>query len=197
MPDEHASGEHASNHDSPPAGFVRLASAADAGAIAGVQMAAWREAFDGIWSAEIFEALEATDVEMQWARAVISPPGPAFRVLVATEAEVVIGFCAIAPSEDGDAEASEMELVAWEVAPQARGRGNGTRLLTAAVDHARQLGAASLNVWTLATDDGKLGLLRESGFAPDGAHREMGIDDGWADEGPAPILRQVRLVAGI
>ena len=178
-------------------GFVRLASAGDAAAIASVQVTAWHAAFDEIWPAEIFESLAAADVEMQWARAVISPPGPGFRVLVATSDDVVVGYCALAPADDDDAEPAAMELVAWEVLPPARGRGHGTRLLSAAVDHVRQLGGGSLIVWSLASDDARTGLLRACGFAPDGAHREVGLADGWAGAQPAPTLRQVRYWAAV
>ncbi len=176
-------------------GFVRLASAGDAAAIASVQTAAWHAAFDGIWPAEIFESLAAADIEMQWARAVISPPGPGFRVLVATAGDAVVGYSAVAPAGDDDAGPADMELVAWEVAPPARGNGHGTRLLSAAVDHVRQLGGGTLMVWSLATDDARTGLLRACGFAPDGAHREVALADGWGGAQAAPTLRQVRLWA--
>jgi len=178
-------------------GFVRLASAGDAAAIASVQITAWHEAFDDIWPVEIFESLAAADVEMQWARAVISPPGPGFRVLVATQSEDVVGYCAIAPANDDDAEPGDMELLAWEVSPPARRKGHGTRLLTAAVDHARQLGGTCLIVWSVATDDARTGLLRACGFAPDGAHREVALDEGWAGAQQAPTLRQVRYWAAV
>ena len=178
-------------------GFVRLASAGDAAAIAGVQIAAWHEAFDNTWPAEIFESLATADIEMQWARAVISPPGPGFRVLVATAGDVVVGYGALAPADDDDVEPEDMELVAWEVAPPARGHGHGTRLLSAAVDHVRQLGGGSLIVWSLATDDARTSLLRACGFAPDGAHRELALADGWAGAQQAPTLRQVRYWAAV
>lgn len=177
------------------AGFVRDATAADAGDIAAIQLRCWQDAYSDVWPAEVFEALSAQDPEMTWARAVIAPPGPGYRLLVATEREEVVGFAALSPSQDPDAEAGEAELIAWEVLPAHRRNGHGTRLITAAADHARSVGAHSLSVWIAHDDEARRALAQSAGFGPDGAHREVALTEGWSSEDVR--LRQVRLVTAL
>ena len=174
-------------------GFVRDATAADASAVAGVQMRCWRN--DYPWPDEVFTELAASDPELQWARAVIAPPGPGHRLLVATHGGDVVGFGALAPSADADAEPGEVEIVAWEVDPEHRGHGHGSRLLAALADHARSIRANTLVAWISPEDESRRFVLREAGFQPDGAHRAVRLGDGW---GTADVeLRQVRLVAAL
>ena len=45
--------------------------------------------------------------------------------------------------------------------------------------------------WVGSTDDALRSFLAGSGWAPDGAHREIGTEDGSA------VLRQVRLHTGL
>jgi ribosomal protein S18 acetylase RimI-like enzyme len=160
-------------------GFVRDATAADAGSIAAIQRTCWRH--DHKWPESVFDALAASDPELQWARAVIAPPGPGYRLLVATEGipsdAEVMGFAALAPSADADALGTDAEIIAWEVRPDARNRGHGSRLLTALADHARSVGAHALSIWIEPSDDHRQHVLRTSGFGPDGAHREVAPDD--------------------
>lgn len=180
----------------PPApGFVRDATAADAGEVAAIQLRCWRDAYGATWPSEVFDSLVADDPEMQWARAVIAPPGPGYRLLVATAADAVVGFAALAPSEDPDSAPKEAQVVAWEVDPSHRRSGHGTRLLTAAADHARSVGATSLAVWVAFDDDARRALLEACGFGPDGAHREIALETGGSSEDVH--MRQVRLVTGL
>lgn len=177
-------------------GFVRDATAADAADIASIQSACWRWAYSDTWPEEIFESLDAQDPEMQWARAVIAPPGPGYRLLVATAGhDQVVGFAALAPSEDPDAQIGEAEIVAWEIHPEHRRCGHGGRLLNAAADHARTIGAHTLTIWVAPDDEPRRTLLTGAGFGPDGAHREVALADGWADG--QVTMRQVRLLADI
>ena len=175
------------------AGFVRDATAADATAVTAIQTTCWEHDYD--WPAEIFTAIATTDPEMQWARAVIAPPGPGHRLLVATQGPDVVGFGALAPSQDADADPGELEIVAWEVHPDHRGHGHGSRLLTAMADHARSISADTLTIWITHDDESRRFVLQEAGFAPDTAHRTVQVDEGWGTGDLA--LRQVRLAAGL
>lgn len=179
----------------PSTGFVRDATAADAGAIAAIQLRCWSYDYARTWPSELFDALADEDLEMHWTRAVIAPPGPGYRLLVATDADVVVGFAALAPSTDPDAEAGDAEVIAWEVDPDHRRAGHGSRLLSAAADHARSVGGHTLVIWVAPDDEPRRALLAAAGFGPDGAHREVALAEGWADD--EVRLRQVRLVAGL
>lgn len=181
------------NHNAP--GFVRDATAADAAAIASIQTACWHLAYGETWPAEVFDSLSAQDLEMQWARAVIAPPGPGYRLLVATAGDQVVGFVALAPGADPDSQAGEAEMVAWEVHPEHQHSGHGGRLLNAAADHARGIGAHTLVIWLTHDDEARRSLLASAGFAPDGAHREVALADGWANS--SVTMRQVRVLAAL
>jgi len=177
-------------------GFVRPATAADASAIATMQETCWRH--DYSWPESIFDAVTTSDAELAWARAVIAPPGPAHRVVVATRGGEPVGFAGIAPCTDTDAEPDTVEIVAWEVLPTERGAGHGSRLMAALADTATSVGARALSVWIAAADDHRLHILRSAGFDSDGAHREIAYDDTDRDEpaGASPVtLRQIRLCA--
>jgi L-amino acid N-acyltransferase YncA len=177
-------------------GFVRPATAADATAIAMMQETCWRH--DYSWPESIFDAVTASDAELAWARAVIAPPGPAHRLVVATRDEGPVGFAGIAPCLDADAEPDTVEIVAWEVLPAERGAGHGSRLLAALADSATSVGARALSVWIATADDHRLHILRSAGFDSDGAHREIAYDDTDTDDpaGASPVtLRQIRLRA--
>lgn len=171
------------------AGFVRDATAGDAAAIASIQATCWSHDYQ--WPEEFHTALRESDPEMQWARAVIAPPGPGYRLIVATHDSQVVGYAALAPSQDGDAQAGELEIVAWEVLPAHRGHGHGSRLLAALADHGSLVGAHTLTIWIAPVDEARRFVLQDAGFAPDGAHRTIQVDAGW-DAGEL-ALRQVRL----
>ncbi len=177
-------------------GFVRDATAADASAIAQIQGACWRH--DYSWPEEVFAALEDADAELAWTRAVIAPPGPGFRLLVATSGSQVVGFAALTPSQDSDATGETAEIAVWEVYPSDRGHGHASRLLAALADHARSVGARELTIWIAPGDDARQHILRTAGFGPDGAHREIALDDGTDSEATgSATMRQIRLATAL
>lgn len=182
-----------SDHSPGEPGFVRDATAADASSIAAVQILCWRHDYE--WPESVFRALAATDPELQWARAVIAPPGPGYRLLVATAGSgsdsTVVGYAALAPSTDVDAGDSEAEIIAWEVRPDVRGAGHGSRLLAALAAHAQSVAACALSIWIEPRDDHRQHVLRTAGFEPDGAHREVALDE------QSPPIAQVRLQAAL
>lgn len=70
-----------------------------------------------------------------------------------------IGCVALAPDGNGACELSKMA-----VAPELRGRGTGRKLLAAAVDHARELGARSLFLGTSQKLPSAVHLYETFGF---------------------------------
>ena len=52
----------------------------------------------------------------------------------------------------------------------ASGSGHGSRLMAAAVDHARDDGVSRLVIWVFAADDPMRLFLRENGWEPTGRH---------------------------
>lgn len=165
---------------------VRVAWTADADAIGSVQARAWSAAY-----AEVLPAAAELDphlVAARWAEALRRPPSARHRVLVALERNDVVGFAAVAPSDDPDADrVADAELVVLAVHPDHTGTGHGSRLLAAVADTCRSDRFTRLTAWLLGQDDAQRRFLESAGWAPDGAHREMVADDA------AAPLRQVRL----
>ena len=74
------------------------------------------------------------------------------------------------------------------VAPEHRGRGHGSRLLTAALQTAAADGEREAVVWVASADDALRRFLEAAGWAADGAYRTLATDGDATTE-----LRQVRL----
>lgn len=166
---------------------VRVAWVADADAIGAVQARTWRTVYAAGLPAQVLAELDPQALGQSWAAAIRRPPSARHRVLVALERNVVVGFAAVGPSEDPDADPStDAELAALLVDPEHLGLGHGSRLLAAVADTSRADGFARLTTWVLGGDDALRAFLESAGWAADGAHRELGADDD-------STARQVRL----
>lgn len=153
---------------------MRLAMPQEAPAIAAVQRAAWRE----LGLAEELPAAE--DIEQAWYAAIARPPLAIYRVLIAQDCDrtTVRGFAAIGPSDDPDCAVDDALVGEFVIDPGHLGEGHGSRLLNAVVDTLRADGFVRATWWLGTTDDAMRAFLEASGWAPDGAHREVGDDEG-------------------
>lgn len=175
-----------------PDAAVRAARADDAAALGGVHAAAWLADYTGLLPGRA-ASVDPVALESAWHEAVVAPPGPRHRVLVATEGAQLVGFAAFAPSADGDADpAVDAELVALHVDPPQRRRGHGSRLLNAVADVLRDTGFTGVRVWVPEPDDARLTFLTSAGFVADGAGRQLDA----AGDGTTRV-REVRLSAGL
>lgn len=164
---------------------VRLALATEAAQIARVQLA-WLAARPSF--AELAAGMDAAEVTEAWTLAITRPPLANYRVLVALDsAGDVVGFTAVGPSDDPDAEETDGLVAEFVVHPDAHDAGHEDRLMHAAVDTLRADGFERATWWVLADDDATRALLTESGWETDGAHQEIG------DEDDHLRIKQVRL----
>ncbi|MEL4503981.1 GNAT family N-acetyltransferase [Luteococcus sp. H138] len=175
----------------PTAPSVRLAMPAEALQIAEIQRR--------VWAADEMErrALDEIDADQMaevWHQAITRPPLAHFRVLVATQAygqaepgseqgstrqrTKVCGFVAIGPSDDPDADPTDSLVAEFCVDPLLTGQGHEDRLMHAAVNTMQADGYQRATWWLRSTDDELRQWLTEVGWAPDGAHREVGTPDG-------------------
>lgn len=163
---------------------VRLALPAEAVDIARIQRRAWAES--GLLAAAGGgpAADEATRV---WHEAIVKPPLAHLRVLVAIGDGGVVGFAVTGPSGDPDRSERDGTIAEFVVDPRHRGEGHGSRLINAAVDTLRQDGYEVATMWVPARDDALRGFLVGCGWGADGAHQEVGTEDG------APGIKLVRL----
>ncbi|MGZ4597760.1 MAG: GNAT family N-acetyltransferase, partial [Actinomycetes bacterium] len=97
---------------------VRLANVQDATGIAAVQAASWKAALSGTLPPAVLDQLQGAEAVEQWRRAVLDPPTPRHRLLVALAGSDVVGFAAIGPAGDPDSDAAtDAELLAVGVLP--------------------------------------------------------------------------------
>jgi ribosomal protein S18 acetylase RimI-like enzyme len=155
---------------------VRVAWPADAVGIAAVQVRSWRHSYADLLPAEVLEALDAADFAAAWTTALDKPRDARNRVLVALERVAIKGFAVTGPSTDPDADpVADGQIVEIAVDPAATGQGHGSRLLQACADTLRSDRFTHATMWLTTTDDVLRRFVTESGWAPDGAHRELDL----------------------
>lgn len=147
---------------------------------------------------------DPADARRAWERAVMLPPSPRHRLLVALAGDDVVGAAATVPAADPDLSGGDTaELVLLAVDPDRRTQGHGSRLLTAAVDLMRSAGETVAVAWVPASDDTTRRFLTGAGWAPDGAYRStslLGTEPPAADATAAPdpgAVRWLRLATDI
>lgn len=171
---------------------VRLALPGEAAAIAALQRRAWTRSLPPDVAEAVLSTVDLASMTDSWEAAIRRPPLAQFRVLVAVGSDHVVGFAALGPSDDPDAEAGADALVAeFEVDPVAQRQGHGSRLLNAVVDTLRADGFTRATWWVRSYDDVLRQFLVEAGWDADGAHTEVALgDDG-------PRLKLLRLHTAI
>jgi GNAT superfamily N-acetyltransferase len=170
---------------------VRVAWADDAEAIAAVQLRTWPSTYgDLVPVASIPSGPEAEEAAAAAWRASFEKPGDARnRVLVALERNRVCGFVITCPAADPDADpVADAELRELTIDPGERRKGHGSRLLQAAADTMTADRFTRAVTWVPVRDDALRAFLTDAGWAPDGAHRELELD-----ESGDVRLKQVRL----
>lgn len=168
---------------------VRPAGADDVAAIARIQILTWRTAYTAVLPAPVLDSLSAEAAEAAWQQAVLAPPSARHHVLVALEQQWRVGFVALGPADDLQPEDpvpdSTLAVGPLLVEPRWGRRGHGSRLLAAAVDHARGEGMTRAIAWLPEADAASREFLVGAGWAPDGLARAL-------DTG-AGELREIRL----
>ena len=170
---------------------ARIARPNDAAAVGLVQAAVWRAAYGPVLPPEVVELFDPASFARVWRESLSHPPTSRHVLLVACAGEQVVGFAAVGPSSDKDADKASGELLTLGVHPDARHGGHGSRLLNAAVDTLRGKGFSSVSVWLLAQDEDTRAFLTAAGFSPDSAYRDRVVDADGA------LAREVRLIADI
>jgi len=170
---------------------VRVAWADDAAAIVRVQLKAWPTLYGDLVPTEAIpsgpEAEEGATVA--WSASLQKPGDARNRVLVALERNRVCGFAITCPAADPDADPlDDGELRELTIDPDERGKGHGSRLLQAAADTMNADRFTRAVTWVPANDDQLRSFLTSAGWAPDGAHRELELD-----EAGDVRMKQVRL----
>ncbi|NKZ05090.1 GNAT family N-acetyltransferase [Actinomadura latina] len=167
---------------------VRPARRADAAAVADIQVRAWRHGYRELLPEGVLDRVTGPDAveawRERWAEAAATPPSPRHRLLVAVASDLVVGFAAHAPAEDGDLDDAAAELITLLVDPLHARAGHGSRLLAATVDLLREDGSTTLVSWVFEDDEVTRTFLGSAGWGPDGTARTLDMGE--------PV-RQIRL----
>ncbi|GAA3530157.1 hypothetical protein GCM10022234_29200 [Aeromicrobium panaciterrae] len=166
---------------------ARLAWPDDASAMAHVQVAAWRANYAELIPAAELDGLDPALLAERWSITISSPKDARMRVLVALERADVRGFTLVHPSYDPDSDqVADGEVGEFIIDPEHQRAGHGSRLLQAAVDTLKADKFTRAVWWVGSTDDALRTFVTESGWEPDGAHRELAAEDG-------TTIKQIRL----
>ncbi len=166
---------------------VRLAMPAEAVDIARIQRRVWSR---NPATRSALEDVPADEMARTWHEAIVKPPLAHFRVMVALGQGQVVGFVVVGPSPDDDAELRTGHVAEFVVDDESHGEHSG-RLINAAVDTLRKDGYETATMWIPSDSDGLRAFLVECGWGADGAHQEVGTENGSA------TLKLVRLHTNI
>jgi L-amino acid N-acyltransferase YncA len=165
--------------------LVRPATAEDVDEIVRIQSSTWRTAYAEFVPEEALQRLSAPAAHEAWAAAVTA--GSGHHVLVASEGEWTVGFCAAAPArvDDPEAPARRGQIVTLLVEPRWGRRGHGRRLLSAAFEALVSDGATEGVAWVPEPDVASRACYDRIGWDPDGLVRTLDAGD--------RELREIRL----
>lgn len=124
---------------------IRRGRPGDEVAIGEIVVAAWRWAYGHIIDPAYLAALDPDDRARRWVDTLRSPPERS-AVLILEVGDEVIGFAAIAPSDE---EPNLGELWAINLRPEMARQGFGTTVLTACEEQLRSFGFSDVVLWVL------------------------------------------------
>lgn len=135
--------------------------------------------------------VSADEMVRAWHDAIVKPPLAHLRVLVAQASGMIVGFAVTGPSSDPDASPTDGLIAEFVIDEESVDDGHSGRLINAAVDTLRADGYEVATMWLPADADERRQFLVECGWAPDGAHREVGPEDteGAPEAGGLKLLR--------
>jgi ribosomal protein S18 acetylase RimI-like enzyme len=157
--------------------MVRAATVDDAPALGRVHVRAWQAAYRGQMPDEYLDGLSETERAAGWERG-LSRSRERDPVLVAEEDGEVVGFVAIGPNRDGDADGDATgtgEVYAVNVDPDRWGQGAGRALLDAACHGLRGLGFARAVLWVLPDNARARRFYEAAGWRSDGVGRTQEV----------------------
>jgi ribosomal protein S18 acetylase RimI-like enzyme len=147
----------------------RVASQADAEAIARLHVASWRDAYREFVPAAFLDALKV-ELRIAYWREEIGDP--AITVLLAESPQALVGFCACGPSHDSERPApGAWEIYHLHVPPSLRGQGVGAQLFASAVEHGTRAGCRALTLWVIAPNAAARRFYTRQGMRTDGAEQ--------------------------
>ncbi|BES73198.1 GNAT family N-acetyltransferase [Marinobacter nanhaiticus D15-8W] len=143
---------------------VEPATLEDCLAIAKVHVESWQVAYRDFLPADYLATLSTEKRAATWREFVTRYPG---RLLVARDAEHIVGFVAFGPSRDTGAPSDRAEIWSIYVKPSSWSSGVGRCLWLAALKQIRAAGYASVSLWVIAGNERAIRFYTGTGFVPD------------------------------
>jgi ribosomal protein S18 acetylase RimI-like enzyme len=148
---------------------VRPATPADAAAIAQLHLASWRTAYRGALPDAYLDHLDLDERTRVW-RERLAEPGTS--MLLREEASALLGFCAMGPTQDVDADPSTTwEIYNLHVTPERKRTGIGGELFDLAAAHGREQARTHLTLWVVRQNVPARRFYQMKGMEPDGAEQ--------------------------
>ena len=149
-----------------PSYSVRPAAPRDAKAIAEIHVATWQAAYQGVIPDDFLKAMTVEKRLAYWREAIeFSDP----QILVAADADKVIGFVGFDRSRDVGTKSTVGEIWALYIAPEHWRQGAGLALWDGARDGLKDEGCTQVTLWVLVANDRALQFYEQAA----GFKREM------------------------
>jgi L-amino acid N-acyltransferase YncA len=162
---------------------IRKATVDDASGIASVHVRSWQIAYRGHMPDEFLDGLDVEKRANMW-RQLTQDPGKI--IFIAEDAAGnIVGFSALGPSRDSEANPSTAEVSAIYVHPEKWEKGIGRALLSASLGEVRKREFDQLTLWVLEANQRARSFYERFGFTQDGATKD---DDHWKNF----VVREVR-----
>ena len=160
---------------------TRLATIADAAAIAEIQISSRQVAYRGWLPDATLDALDVSKGADVWSGILAAAQ---HSVIIADSNSFSVGFCALRASRDNDAVSGTVaDIPALYVRPGLWRRGVGRALCSHAFATAATAGYSWITLWTLVLNSRAINFYAALGFVPDGATTtERVTDDCIVDE---------------
>ncbi len=140
---------------------VRPATLADAKTIAEIHVEAWEAAYTGIVPDDHLKSLTVAKRQAMWSDAIkFAEP----QVLVALDANAIVGFGAYDRSRDPKSKATTGEIWAMYVAPDYWGEGVGLALWDELQEGLLDEGCTDVSLWVLLRNERALRFYELAGF---------------------------------
>ncbi len=143
---------------------VEPATLADARAVAEIHVGAWRVAYASMLSAEYLAALSIEERTQQWERCIAAGEPT---LLVAKNADAVLGWICFGTCRDDGAAPSEAENLALYAAPSAWSTGVGRMLWLEARHRMLAQGFTTCSLWVFSENERAIRFYRAAGFTAD------------------------------
>lgn len=127
---------------------IRIATVADAAAIAAVHVASWNTSYRGLIDEAYLASIDVAKRTASWTQRLTT--NPAVQTIVAEHAGTIAGFCSAGPNRDATALHIRGEVYAIYLLEPAKGQGHGRELFATSLAWLREGGLDPVRVWVFA-----------------------------------------------